>query len=218
MSAIGIVSAQTEQAEVTFTTTAGKIVVTLYNDTPKHRDNFLRLVEAKAYDGLLFHRVIQNFMIQSGDPNSFGALPGAHLGDGDAAEPIPAEITFPKHYHKRGSLAAARESDDVNPDRKSSGSQFYIVWGKSYDKYDIEAVQARLDSITGGKVKLTDKMKDYYSMFGGSPHLDGQYTIFGEVIKGLETVYKIQQVETDENDRPKYDVIIKRARVTKKLK
>lgn len=218
MSAIGLVSAQSNQAEVTFTTNHGKIVVTLYNDTPKHRDNFLRLVEQKAYDGLLFHRVIQNFMIQAGDPNSRSASKETHLGDADAADPIPAEIVFPQHYHKRGALAAARQSDEVNPERMSSGSQFYIVWGKSFDQYDLKQAEQRLDSVSGGQVKLTDAIRDYYSLFGGTPHLDGSYTVFGEVVKGLETVYKIQQVPTDEHDRPKYDIVIKKARITQKLK
>lgn len=222
-SAFGVASAQAkkgdgDRAEVTLTTSMGTIVVALYNETPLHRDNFLRLVEQKAYDGLLFHRVIENFMIQGGDPNSFGALPDQHLGDGEVGEPIPAEILFPKFYHKRGALAAARLPDDVNPEKKSSSSQFYIVWGKQFNMEQISAVQHRLDSVSGGTIQLTKPMIDYYTMFSGTPHLDGQYTVFGEVVKGLEIVYKIQQVETNEEDRPKFDVVIKKARVTKKLK
>lgn len=217
-SAFTVVKAQDDRAEVTFYTNGGNITVQLYNETPLHRDNMLRLVEAKAYDGVLFHRIIQDFMVQAGDPNSRGAARDVHLGDGDAAEPIPAEILFPKFYHKRGALAAARESDDTNPERKSSGSQFYIVWGKQFDMEMIERMQARLDTVPGGPFKLTKPMIDYYTMFGGTPHLDGQYTVFGEVVKGLQIVYRMQKLDTDENDRPLMDVVIKRAKVTKKLK
>lgn len=217
-SAFAVLYAQEERAEVTFYTNAGNITVQLYNETPLHRDNMLRLVEEKAYDGILFHRVIQGFMIQAGDPNSRGAGRDVHLGNSDAAESIPAEIRFPEFYHKRGVLAAARESDDVNPERQSSGSQFYIVWGKQFDQDMIEKVQARLDTVPGGPFKLTKPMIDYYTMFGGTPHLDGQYTIFGEVVKGLQVVYRVQNVDTDENDRPLFDIVIKHAKITKKLK
>lgn len=208
---------QENRAEVTLYTNAGKIVVALYNETPLHRDNFLKNVENKAYDGTLFHRVIQDFMIQGGDPKSVGAAPGVHLGDGEVGDPVPAEFRFPNLYHKRGALAAAREGDEVNPEKKSSSSQFYIVWGKTFDDESIEKVQHRLDSCSNGQIKLTDNVIDYYKMFGGTPHLDGTYTVFGEVIKGLEIVYRIQQCPTDSNDRPLEDVIVKKAKVTKKL-
>jgi len=212
------VVAQQNRAEVTFYTNAGKIVVQLYNETPLHRDNFLANVENKVYDGTLFHRVIKDFMIQGGDPNSVGAAPSVHLGDGEVGDPVPAEFCFPKLYHKRGALAAAREGDEVNPEKKSSSSQFYIVWGKTFDDESIEKVQHRLDSCSNGQIKLTDQIIDYYKMFGGTPHLDGTYTVFGEVIKGLEVVYRIQQCPTDSNDRPVEDAVIKKAKVTKALK
>ncbi len=217
---LGIVPAraQSDRAEVTLKTSAGTIVIALYNETPIHRDNFLKHVEEKVYDGTLFHRVIQNFVVQGGDPNSFGAMPDTHLGDGDAGEPLEAEFRFPQLYHKRGAVAAARQGDDVNPEKKSSGSQFYIVWGKTYSNEQLDVAQHRLDSVSGGSVKLTPKIRDYYKMFGGIPHLDGSYTVFGEVIKGLEVVYRIQQAETNDEDRPLYDVVIKKARVTKRLK
>lgn len=209
--------AQERRAEVTFKTNAGTIVVALYNETPKHRDNFIRNVDNKVYDGLLFHRVIKDFMIQGGDPKSRNAAPGVHLGDGEVGEPIDAEFCFPKLFHKRGALAAAREGDDTNPERKSSSSQFYIVWGKDFTDYDIERVQARLDSCSGGTIKLTPEVIDHYKMFGGTPHLDGTYTVFGEVVKGLEVIYRIQQCPTDEHNRPVDDAIIKKAKVTKRL-
>lgn len=205
------------RAEVTLYTNGGKITIALYNETPRHRDNFIRLVDEKAYDGMLFHRVIQDFMIQAGDPNSRGADLDTHLGDASVGPDLDAEILFPQFYHKRGVVAAAREGDETNPERKSSGSQFYIVWGKSFDDESIERVQHRLDSVSGGAVKLTPQMIDYYKIFGGTPHLDGSYTIFGEVVKGLETVYRIQRVETNAEDRPLFDVVIKKARVTKRL-
>lgn len=217
-SAFGVTYAQEERAEVTFYTNYGNITVQLYNETPLHRDNMLRLVAEKAYDGLFFHRVIKDFMVQAGDPNSRGAERGVLLGDADAAPPVPAEIRFPQLFHKRGALAAARESDDVNPERMSSGSQFYIVWGKQFDDVMIENVQHRLDSVSGGTIKLTDKQIDHYMTFGGTPHLDGSYTVYGEVVKGLQVVYRMQQEDTDENDRPIYDIVIKRAKITKKLK
>lgn len=217
-SAFAVTYAQESRAEVTFYTNAGNFTVQLYNETPLHRDNMLRLVAEKAYDGILFHRVIHDFMVQAGDPKSRGAGRDVHLGDGDAAEPIPAEIHFPELYHKRGALAAARESDDVNPERKSSGSQFYVVWGKQFNPETIEKVQARLDTVPGGPFKLTKKQIDYYTMFGGTPHLDGQYTVFGEVVKGLPVIYHMQKADTDETDRPLYDIVIKRAKITKKLK
>lgn len=209
---------QGNRAEVTLYTNAGKIVLALYNETPLHRDNFLKNVENKVYDGTLFHRVIEDFMIQGGDPNSFNAAPGVHLGDGEVGDPIPAEFCYPRLFHKRGALAAARQGDDVNPEKKSSSSQFYIVWGKTFDDEGIEKIQARLDASTQGQVKLTDDVIDYYKMFGGTPHLDGTYTVFGEVLKGLESVYRIQKCPTDDNNRPLEDIIIKKAKITKKLK
>lgn len=195
--------------EVVMETTMGNIVLRLFDETPLHRDNFISLVKDHAYDSLLFHRVIENFMIQGGDPDSKNAEKGAFLGEGDRPYTVPAEFRLDDGiYHKRGMLAAARESDDVNPEQASSAMQFYITWGRIYDEEGIAAQQERLDSRTGGKVQLTDAMKETYMTVGGCPHLDGQYTVFGEVLEGLDVVDAIQKVETDENDRPIEDVRI----------
>lgn len=190
-------------------TTAGKIVLKLYNETPKHRDNFLKLVDEGAYDSLLFHRVIPNFMIQGGDPDSKNAPAGVMLGEGDRDYLVPAEIRIDQGiYHKRGVLAAARESDDVNPARASSAMQFYIVWGQIFDDEKLDMMQARINEMTGGKVTLTEEMRETYKTIGGTPHLDGSYTVFGEVIDGLEVVDSIQHVACDRYDRPLEDVRI----------
>ena len=191
-------------------TTAGNIRVALSDDTPMHRNNFLRLVSQGYYDGTLFHRVIENFMIQGGDPKSKGAAPGILLGDGEPGYRIPAEFDLPFLYHWRGALAAARESDEYNPEQESSGSQFYIVWGKKQTASDIRKVENMLRE---KGIKLTSHMIDEYVSRGGTPHLDGQYTVFGEVIEGLEVVEKIQGVKTDKNDRPIEDVKVIRMTV-----
>ena len=204
-------SCQKEQL-VVMETTAGTIVLKLYNETPLHRDNFRALVEEGAYDSLLFHRVIENFMIQGGDPESKRATRGQLLGEGDRNYTIPAEFRLDKGiFHRRGVLAAAREGDDVNPEQRSSAMQFYIVWGKIFDDEGLDKVQQRLDERTGGRVKLTPKMREVYKTVGGTPHLDGQYTVFGEVVDGLDVVEAIQQVSTDESDRPLRDVRIIKA-------
>ena len=197
-----------KQHEVLFTTSMGDIRVVLYNETPKHRDNFLKLVKEGYYDGNLWHRVISNFMIQSGDSTSRHAPQGKLLGEYSPDYVIPAEIVFPKYFHKRGALAAAREGDDVNPNYDSSASQFYIVWGRRFNDDMLDAVEDRIDRATHGKVKLTPEVREYYKIHGGTPHLDGQYTVFGEVIEGLDVVQKIQAVETDSNNRPVEDVKI----------
>lgn len=186
-------------------TTAGNIRVALSDDTPMHRKNFLKLVSKGYYDGTLFHRVIEDFMIQGGDPESRDATPGVVLGKGEPDYRIPAEFNLPYLYHWRGALAAARESDEFNPERNSSGSQFYIVWGKKQKASDIRKVTNMLEE---KGIKLTQHMIDEYMSRGGTPHLDGQYTVFGEVIEGLDVVEKIQSVKTDENDRPIEDVKI----------
>ena len=197
-----------------FETTKGTIELKLYNATPLHRDNFLSLVKEGAYDSLLFHRVIKDFMIQGGDPDSKNAAPGALLGEGDRPYTIPAEFRLEEGiFHRCGALAAARESDDVNPEQRSSAMQFYIVWGSVCTDERLDYIQERLDQITGGKVKFTSQMREVYKTVGGTPHLDGQYTVFGEVISGLDVVDLIQQVDTDENDRPLQDVRILRAYV-----
>lgn len=153
-------------------------------------------------------------MIQGGDPDSKNAEIGILLGEGDRPYKVPAEFRLEEGiYHKRGVLAAAREGNDVNPEMESSSMQFYIVWGKVFDEEGIRNIQGKLDERTGGRVKLTPQMIETYMTVGGTPHLDGQYTVFGEVTKGLEVVDSIQNVKTDENDRPLDDVRILRAYV-----
>ena len=199
---------------VVLETTAGTIELKLYDNTPLHRDNFLALVKEGAFDSLLFHRVIRDFMIQGGDPDSKRAEPGVQLGEGDRNYTVPAEFRLDEGiFHRRGVLAAAREGDDVNPEQRSSAMQFYIVWGKVFDDEGLDKVQKRLDNRTGYGVKLSPEMRQVYKTAGGTPHLDGQYTVFGEVVSGLDVVDAIQQVATDDNDRPLEDVRILRARL-----
>ena len=173
-------AAQTARAEVLLETTEGNIRIALYNETPRHRDNFLKLVESHFYDSLLFHRVIPSFMIQAGDPDSRHAEPGAMLGEGDLPYQLEPEIV-PALRHRYGSVAAAREGDDVNPGHLSSACQFYIVTRKS-----------------------------------GTPHLDGAYTVFGEVTEGMDVANRIQRHIRDDDDRPVHDVRILRATVLRK--
>lgn len=201
--------------EVLLETTMGNIRIALYNETPKHRDNFIKLVKEGFYDGLLFHRVIDRFIIQAGDSASRHAAPGQLLGDSPESYKVPAEIKFPALFHKRGAVAAARESDSVNPERASSASQFYIVYGRRFNDSMLDEAQLKLDRSTGGKVKLTPEVRETYKRIGGTPNLDGQYTVFGEVIEGIDTVKDIEWVETDKNDRPVEDVRIIRATVVK---
>jgi peptidyl-prolyl cis-trans isomerase B (cyclophilin B) len=201
------ISAQ-ERAEVELETTEGNIRIALFNETPQHRDNFMKLVRMEFYDSLLFHRVIKDFMIQGGDLNSRHAKPGQLLGEGELDYTIEPEFRLPQIYHRRGVIASARESDKVNPERRSGAAQFYIVWGKVYDDRRLASVQERLDSATNGQVKLTPEMIETYKTVGGTPHLDGQYTVFGEITEGLDVVDRIQQMETDKNDRPLKDVRI----------
>lgn len=199
------------QSVVEMETTMGTITLKLYDETPLHRDNFLALVNRGFYDGLLFHRVIKDFMIQGGDPASRDAQPGQELGEGDMNYRLPAEIVFPQLYHKRGVLAAAREGDAVNPERQSSACQFYIVVGQKFNDAMLDRVQQRIEQATGGQCKLTEEQRETYKTIGGTPHLDGQYTVFGEVIEGMDVVEKIQLVSTDANDRPVEDVRIIKA-------
>jgi cyclophilin family peptidyl-prolyl cis-trans isomerase len=201
--------------QVLLRTTKGDIVVELYNETPLHRDNFLKLVRSGYYDGNLWHRVIADFMIQTGDSTTRHAQPGVTVGEYTPDYTLPAEIRFPKYFHKRGALAAARESDATNPERRSSSSQFYIVYGKTFGSLGLDRVQQRIDEATNGQVKLTPEVRDYYMKYGGTPHLDGQYTVFGEVVKGLNVVRDIDYVQTDDNDRPVWDVKIIKAEVIK---
>lgn len=203
------------RSEVELVTDSGVVRLALYNETPKHRDNFLKMVQSGAYNGVLFHRVIKDFMVQTGDLASKTATQGQLLGDTPESYSIPAEICFPKLYHKRGALAAAREGDDVNPERASSSTQFYIVWGQKFTDKQLEWAQSRIEKYTDGKVKLTPELCEVYKTIGGTPHLDGSYTVFGEVLEGLDVVEKIQRTTTDSHDRPVNDIRIIKATVIK---
>jgi len=197
--------------DVEMITNKGVIIIRLSDSTPLHRDNFLRLAKHGYYDSMLFHRVIKNFMIQSGDPNSKQAKPKEQLGNGDPGYSIPAEFRESLFHHK-GAIAAAREGDDVNPNKASSGSQFYIVEGKKYS----------LDLLTEGekttKRKMPNKQKEVYSKIGGVPWLDGGYTIFGDVIKGLDVIDSIANVKTDSLDRPINDIRIIKMKLINRVK
>lgn len=201
--------------EVVLETSMGNVRIVLHNETPLHRDNFLKLVREGYYDGNLFHRVISSFMIQTGDSTSRHAQPGAPAGDYSPDYTLPVEIRYPALYHHRGAVAAARESDDVNPEHRSSASQFYIVYGRRFNEDMLDQVQARLDKATKGKVTIPPALREAYYKKGGTPHLDGQYTVFGEVVEGMDVVQAIQNVETDAHDRPLQDVRILRAVVVK---
>ena len=183
--------------KVFISTIYGDIKLKLYNETPKHRDNFIKLAKAAYFDETLFHRVINKFMIQGGDPNSKNADSTAILGNGGPDYTIPAEILSPKIFHKKGALCAAR---DGNPAKASSGSQFYIVHGKTFTEQELTAFSQKT-----GK-KLTQEQLDVYKTIGGTPWLDGDYTVFGEVYEGLDVVDKIAAVKTGPNDRPVKDV------------
>ena len=246
-----------KMTKVKLETTMGDIVVELYNETPQHRDNFVKLVQEGYYDGVLFHRVIKDFMIQTGDGNSKTAGPDATLGDGDPGYTIPAEFVYPKYFHKRGALAAARTGDQVNPERRSSGSQFYIVTGKIYSSDELKMMAQRLATVKKQDIfrrlvnenhaqietlqrnqdneglnelqnrliqqteaeaaqspfSLTDEQIDAYTSVGGTPHLDGQYTVFGQVIEGMDVVDKIQNTPTGRMDRPVSDIKIVKATI-----
>ena len=244
---------ENNQTRVRIKTSMGDIVVRLYDETPNHRDNFVKLAKEGYFDGTLFHRVIRDFMIQGGDPDSKGAPAGKNLGTGGPDYTIPAEFVFPKLFHKRGALSAARTGDEVNPKRESSGSQFYIVWGKTYKAAELKQMERQLamqqeqavfnqlvadnkakimelrrnrdraglqelqdDLIASTKAicnekgapKFTDEQVEAYTTIGGTPFLDNQYTVFGEVEEGLDIVETIQNVETGRNDRPKDDVVM----------
>ncbi|MHA4893811.1 peptidylprolyl isomerase [Pedobacter sp. PWIIR3] len=178
-------------------TDLGECVVMLYDQTPLHRDNFIKLTKAHVYDGTLFHRVIKNFMIQGGDPDSKTALPGAALGEGDVGYRVPAEFRD-SLFHKKGVLAAAR---DDNEEKASSGSQFYLVQGKVFTDAQLDTVEVKRL-----KHKIPEWQRQVYKTLGGVPHLDRNYTVYGEVVQGLEMVDKIADMKTDSNDRPTSDV------------
>ena len=183
-------------------TSYGNMTVELYNETPKHRDNFIKLVKEGFYNDLLFHRVINQFMIQGGDPNSRNAKPGQMLGDGTLGYTVPAEFV-PGLIHKKGALAAARQADQVNPTKASSSCQFYIVQGNVWPADRLQMMARQM-----GRT-LTQQQIDAYTTIGGTPHLDGDYTVFGQVIEGLDVIDKIAAVECGPADRPVSDVKMK---------
>lgn len=190
-----------ELTKVVFKTSMGDITIALYDNTPLHKENFLKLVKENYYDGILFHRIIQGFMIQTGDPESKGAPAGKMLGNGGPGYTIPAEFK-PENYHKRGAVAAARLGDQVNPTKASSGSQFYIVDGKPFNANLMAQI-----SYQYGK-SFTEEQRKVYETIGGAPFLDGDYTVFGEVVEGMEVVDKIAAKPKDRYDRPTADVKI----------
>lgn len=203
-------------------TNLGEITLRLYNQTPLHRDNFVKLAKERFFDGILFHRVIDNFMIQGGDPESKAKESGKLYGNGGPGYDLPAEIV-PGLYHKRGVVASAREGDSVNPERKSSGSQFYIVKGKIFDDEGLITVENRINTRNVAnniheKHTIPDEWREIYKTIGGTPHLDTQYTVFGEVVSGYEVVEKISVQPVDSNDRPVTDVIILSVKVQKSRK
>lgn len=202
--------------DVELVTSEGSIVLRLSDATPMHRDNFLKLVKSRYLDSMLFHRVIKNFMIQSGDPNSKRAAAGQPLGNGGPGYTIPAELR-PQLFHKKGALAAARMGDNVNPAKASSGSQFYIVQGKTFTDKELDSIEVvRLN----GR-KLPAERRDYYKTIGGTPQLDGNYTVFGEVVRGIEVVDKIAATTTStaqDRDRPLLDQRIISAKLIKRNK
>lgn len=233
---------------IKISTDEGDIVVKLYNETPKHTDNFIKLIEQKFFDGLIFHRVIKDFVVQGGDPETKNAEPGKLYGENDAGYLIDAEIVD-TIYHKRGVIAMAREGDDVNPEKKSSSSQFYLVVGKVFTDEELNKLEDKLnkklrekiekklydsllssesnlnpkflnqvtqkvsilaDSIMNSKhIKFNENQRKIYTTIGGIPHLDGNYTVFGEIVEGYEIVEKISKVQTDTNDRPLKDIKFK---------
>lgn len=196
------------ESRVRMHTTAGVIELRLYDETPKHKENFLKLVNEHRFDSLLFHRVIKDFMIQGGDPTSKNAAPGAMLGEGDLGYKVDAEFLPEKYFHRRGALAAAREGDYTNPEKASSASQFYIVWGVKFTPEQLQSYKSNYKSHTGKELVLTPEQERVYTTIGGTPHLDGEYTVFGEVTQGLDVVEKIQNMACDRYDRPLEDVRI----------
>ena len=250
-------SQKSTEPQVLFKTSLGDIVIKLYNDTPAHRDNMLKLVKEGYYDGVLFHRVIKDFMVQAGDPDSKNAASATPLGSGDPGYTLPAEIIYPAHFHKYGAVAAARTGDSMNPERRSSGSQFYIVTGNKYtpaqlaqmeqrmniqarqqyfmrlqkenidkirslnqagDTAALESLRKELIAATEAAVKdvrIPAEVAQAYTTVGGTPHLDDAYTVYGEVVRGMDIVEKIQNQPTGNHDRPVEDIRIVSAAVVK---
>jgi cyclophilin family peptidyl-prolyl cis-trans isomerase len=195
-----------QKTKVEITTEYGKIVMELYDNTPKHRDNMIKLAKEHFYDSTLFHRVIPEFVIQGGDPNSKHATAGQNLGDGEYGSRIPAEINS-EDYHKRGAVGMAR---DNNPEKASSGCQFYLVVGKKYTDIELDMAEKR------NGVKYTAEQRNVYKTQGGIPHLDGGYTVFGEVLEGMDVVDKIANEPRNSSDRPNKDIRMLKVRVVKK--
>lgn len=193
-----------KRTQVEIRTELGNMVIELYNETPLHRDNFLKQVREQYYDSLLWHRVIPAFMLQGGDPNSKHAGPGVPLGQGGPGYTVPAEFV-PGLVHTKGALAAARQADQVNPARASSGSQFYIVQGKTYSESEMGLLAQRAARM-GSSVTYTPEQIKTYGTLGGAPHLDGAYTVFGHVIEGLDVIDRIAAVERNAQDRPLTDI------------
>jgi len=195
-------AAQENETErlILFETSLGDMVVKLYDETPGHRDNMIKLIEEGFYKGQLFHRVIKDFMIQGGDPHSVGAPKGQRLGSGGPGYTIPAEFNETL-IHKKGALASARKGDQANPEQASNGSQFYLVQGRVLNQEEINILAQR------GVATFTEKTVDIYTTLGGTPHLDGAYTVFGEVVKGLEVLDLIAGQQIDPYNRPVEDVI-----------
>ncbi len=242
---------------VTVSTNMGDVTVMLYDDTPLHRDNFIKLCQDNAYEGVLFHRVIKEFVVQGGDPNSKVHEPGALYGDGDGGYTVPAEI-LSNHFNKRGALIDAKEGDEVNPERESAGTQFCFIQGKVWNDEELDGIEKRINNIRRNwlyyvfqsrlkkqhpeladeanadelhmqtslmledtlaqlqPMVIPEEHRQVYRTIGGSPHLDGSVTIFGEVVEGLDIVEKISLVETDKNDRPLQDVIVLKTKVFQK--
>jgi peptidylprolyl isomerase len=251
-SMISCQSGQKGETMVKIETSVGDITLKLYNETPAHRDNFIKLVEKDTYNGTLFHRVIKDFMIQGGDPESKGAAQDKQLGGGDVGYRISAEFVYPRYFHKRGALAAARLGDNANPDKESSGCQFYIVTGRVYGEEELLDMEAQrnlntaFSALKKKHAKTIQRMQNEdnsmglqhlqeqiieeaktmaekepgfrftpdqiaaYTTVGGTPFLDNEYTVYGEVTEGMDVVDKIQQVATNAADRPEEDVIIKK--------
>jgi len=211
-----IVRKKDRKRDVLMQTTMGDMLIRLSDSTPLHRDNFLKLVKTGYYDSILFHRVISNFMIQAGDPNSRRAEKGIPLGNGGPGYTIPAEFRTTL-FHKKGVIAAARTGDNVNPQKASSGSQFYIVQGRIFTDAGLDSIETfRL----GGR-KIPEAQRQVYKTIGGTPHLDQNYTVYGEVVKGMDVIDKIARVETSrgaDRDRPLENVRIIKAKLVKRKK